>query len=175
MFAGHHNQYRWLVSPTFDFNGLLTKCPEVLLGKYLVIVAFDSGVISPVQEEMELGWFAHGNTMCSARLTSVDGLPHDGYDEWYIFTEPYRFDHHEIFINDFGFSLRDPSHLLEEADPTWDIQGIKYMVGSMRKLQEKFWYQLEQFSPESYMAQGDDFIFVTKNEKLFNDVSQASS
>ena len=173
MYIGEHKTYQWLVTTDFGIYDLLKKCPEVLLGNHLVITAFDSGPINPSPEEMEAGWTAYGSTLCSPRLTSVEGLPYDNYDEWYLFTEARFLDSPEIFVNYYGFSLRNPTHLLEEADPTWDIAGIKYRIKVIEELHETFWHQLQQFSPESYIADGDNFIYVGQNRKLFDAVKSA--
>ena len=173
MYTGEHKTYQWLVRTDFGIHNLLKMCPMVLLGRHLVITAFDSGPIIPNPEEMEAGWTAHGATLCSPRLTSLKGIQYDNYDEWYVFTEARYLDNPEIFVNYCGFSLRNPRHLLEDADPTWDITGIKYRINVIDELQEMFWYEIERFSPESYIADGDNFIYVTKNRKLFEAVRDA--
>lgn len=174
LYTGERETYLWMFATDFRIHDLVKKCPEVLLGKHLVITAFDSGPVSPNPEEMEVGWTAYGSTMCSPRLTSLEGLSYDDYDEWYVFSEARCLDSPQIFVNYCGFSLRNPVHLLKEADPTWDIVGIKSQIKAIEELQEKFWHQLVHFSPESYIADGDNFIYVTGNQKLFEAVKTAA-
>jgi len=173
MFTGRYKGYHWLVTTSFGIASLLRMCPNVLLRKYLVITAFDGGPISPNPEELKAGWTAYGETMCSPLLISIDGLPFDNNDEWYVFTEPKRINNPETFVGYGAFTLRNPKYLQEEADPTWDVVGVEHQRKYLEELQEKFWKQVEENSPESYIADGDSFIYVTEDEKLFEAVKKA--
>ena len=65
MHIGQHNAYQWLVSDNFSINSLLKRSPEVLIGKYLVITAFDGGPLTPNPEEAKGGWIVYGSTLRS--------------------------------------------------------------------------------------------------------------
>lgn len=144
----------------------------MLLGKYLVITVFDGGPLTPNPEDAKNGRTVYGNTLRSPRIVSTDSLPHAGYDEWYTFAEPRKLDNPNIFVNYGGWDLRDPSYPLQGIEPTWDIVGIKYEIEYFTEVQEKFWSQLEQFSPELYIADRDRFSFATQNHGLFEAVQK---
>jgi hypothetical protein len=173
MHSGEHGAYRWLISSDFTIGEFLKKCREVLLGKCVVITAFDSGPITPSLEESQEGWVTHGNTMCSPRMTLLTSLPHEQFDEWYVFDEPRQLQELEVFVNYSFFTLRDPSYLLENTDPTWDRTSAEEDIEYLRKMQAWFWTQIETIVPESYIAEGDQFIFVTKNIESFESVQKA--
>jgi hypothetical protein len=65
----------------------------------------------------------------------------------------------EVFINYAVFSLSDPKELF----PRWNAE----MIDARRKEQERFWQQLIELAPESYLAEGEQLIFVTRNQTLF--------
>jgi hypothetical protein len=168
MYIGSYGEYKWIVTLNFNFNDLLKKCPNVLLSKYLVITSFDSGPLIPNQEEIENGWTIYENTMCSPVLDSLENLPYDNYDEWYVFKKPNEFVNTKTFVNYSGFTLRNPSYLLENADITWDKKAILEDIEIIENLHQEFWNQIQKLSPESYIANGDNFIYVTNNNLLYN-------
>jgi hypothetical protein len=47
MVTGSHGSYQWLVDQRDGIGRLIERCPEVLLGRYLVIASFDSGPLHP--------------------------------------------------------------------------------------------------------------------------------
>ena len=94
-------------------------------------------------------------------------LPHENFDEWYVFTSPTRLRSCDVFINIGGFTLRNPEESLAALDPTWDRVGAKVLAGEQIRELEKFWSQLELFGAESYIADGDNFIFATTNAVLY--------
>ena len=51
--------------------------------------------------------------------------------------------------------------------PTWDRVGAKVLADEQMRQQGQFWSQLELFGAESYIADGDNFIFATANTELF--------
>ena len=59
------------------------------------------------------------------------------------------FENYEVFINYWKFSLED------------------FLID----FQNRFWKQIEHLSPETYLAEGDYLICVTKNESLYNQIS----
>ena len=79
----------------------------------------------------------------------VASIPYDQYDEWYIFITPTTFENYEVFVNYGGFSLHD---------------------SEFEEMQERFWQQLEYIAPESFLAEGDNLIYVTKDFSLFKQI-----
>ena len=71
------------------------------------------------------------------------------------------------------FRLRDPQHLMEERDATWDSVLIIESIERIRNLQERFWSQLDSTQPDSYLADGEALIFVTRDSALFHFVAKS--
>jgi len=44
--TGLHGEYEWLTTRRDSLGALLRACPQVVIGKYIAITAFDSGPIS---------------------------------------------------------------------------------------------------------------------------------
>jgi hypothetical protein len=146
---------------------LIERCPEALLGRYLVVASFDSGPLHPNAEETAAGWCLDNQLAYSPRLESLSRLPYDNFDEWYVFTSPTRLSSCDVFINFGRFTLRNPEESLAELDPTWDRVGAKALADEQMLQQGQFWSQVELLGPESYIADGDNFIFATTNTDLF--------
>jgi len=106
--------------------------------------------------------------MYSPQITDLDGIPHEQYDEWLIFDNPpEKLRDVEVFINYGGFSLATLEQVHDPWDSTWD----KSALDIDRKQRERFWSQLVRISPESYLAEGDVFLFASRNGSLVTSVS----
>lgn len=157
---GSKGSYEWLV--TDQDCDLLKICPEIVIGKFIAISSFDSGSLLLSEEEKASGWESRNNLAYSPRVKEVNDLPRDGYDEWYVFREPFDLGishlaenvfevpqgqgHLSVFVNYGGFSLSDPK---------------------MNDLAELFWQQMECVRPESYIADGVLLNFACSNRDLF--------
>jgi hypothetical protein len=164
--VGSQCPYEWLVTDD-DFD-LLKLCPEIILGKYVAITSFDSGEFVPADKETANGWQRSGRIAYSPKIESAKEVPHDGWDEWYIFDTPtnlgtshlaenifevpHEQGHVSVFVN-YGFALHSP----EEG----------------AGLAELFWPQLGRIRPESYVADNDFLTFVSMNKALFASVHHA--
>jgi len=62
---------------------------------------------------------------------------------------------------------------MAELHPTWDRVGAQALADNQMRQQGRFWSQLELFGAESYIANGDNFIFATANTDLFTCVATA--
>ncbi|MDQ1407186.1 MAG: hypothetical protein QOG55_2815 [Acidobacteriaceae bacterium] len=62
--------------------------PQIVLGRYLAGTSFDSGSLVPNEDEVIAGWESRGGIAYSPEIESVEKLPHDLYDEWYLFEFP---------------------------------------------------------------------------------------
>jgi hypothetical protein len=172
-FSGRHGDFQWLEEPSNLILGdLIDHCPHVLLGRYLAVATLDARPFTPTEEESKAGWTGHNGVGYSPRLTNLTNLPWEQDDEWYLFTQPTTIGPLERFVNWGGFSLRDPQHLLDEADPTWDLIGIKETADLTRQVQERFWRQIERIAPESYIAHGYRFIFVSTDSQVYASVEE---
>lgn len=162
--TGTHGAFQWLSTDT-ELEPFLRLCPDAVLGKCIAITSTDSGFLFLDEQLKSQGWESRQNIAYSPRIQSIDLLPHDGYDEWYVLEEPRDLGHAhdsnvfetppapgrvQVFVNYCGFSLDKLEH---------------------RSLADIFWKQLEFVNPESYLADGSDFlIFVTRNSALFRTV-----
>jgi hypothetical protein len=153
MFTGQRNGYGWVEweSRSQYLSDLLSVFPQLVLKKYLVNTSFDSGSLSLSPEEVGRGWRKHNKLALSPLVGDVSEVPLCHYSEWYVFLSPVTFDDYEDFINYGGFSLELP-----------DFRG----------LQERFWRQLDRLAPESFLAEGDNLVCVTRDAKLFHQLSE---
>ena len=69
---------------------------------------------------------------------------------------PNAFRDFECFVNYSLFSFRDAEK--QQIDETELFR---------REMQRRFWDQIERLAPESYVADGLHFIFVTKNPQVY--------
>jgi hypothetical protein len=165
MDTGKNGIYSWLICDC-SLGELVKRCPEIVLGYYIAITAFDSGPLKLSEDEQKRGWREESPVAWSPKVSSTDILPRGGYDEWYVFSSPSSFKPQQIFVN-LGIQLKDPSYLLENLEPTWDRVGLIANIERIHEIQSRFWSQLISIQPESYLADGDKLILVTSNSELF--------
>jgi hypothetical protein len=155
-----------------ELEGLLKLCAELVLGKYLAVTSMDSGPLILSDSERGAGWITRGGIAYSPQIESVEGLAHDGFDEWYVFNAPVDLGETVagnifeaplgsgrvgVFVNFYGFRVDD-------LDPLW------------QSLTSLFWKQLEWIQPESYIADGDSCLTVVSSDKaLFAKLRRALS
>jgi len=173
--SGSNPPYRWLTSADQYIGTLVQLCPEIALGRHLAVTSIDSGDPWLTDQQSAADWQCRSRVVYSPRLTTTaelfyqrDGTDRPGYDEWYLFDngapdlgEPIKWTENPFeeahaprpgrlmdFVNFFAFVLHDPEQ-----------QFISNM----------FWRQLEWVKPESYIADGRDFLtFVSRNADLFD-------
>jgi len=177
--SGHRGEYQWLVSEQMDIHRLLKILPEVALGKCLAISLFDSGPLVPTDEERNKGWQVHGRLTVVPDVVDVRDLPSDLYDEWYLFTSPTMPEIPETFTNCGGFTLEPPQVSQEFAraqasvGAQADVKMIQQAAERQQELLDSFWAQMERVRPDTYIGDGDHFVFVTLNSLLFEKVQKA--
>jgi hypothetical protein len=154
-----------------DLDTLLSLCPNVAIGKYLAITSFDSGFLSLSDVERSAGWESRGHIAYSPVIQSVEALPRrGGWDEWYVFGE--SIDLGRVCDgNVFAAPVLLPGQV-------WAF--VNYDLALHRSEHEPIadllWRQLEWMNPESYIADGGDFLnFVSRDRDLFTSVHQALS
>lgn len=171
--TGSHPPYQWLATSEHYSGDFVRLCPEVFIGRSLVISAIDSGDPRLTEVQQLAGWELRSGLVYSPPLSSTgevfyqrDGPDCQGWDEWYLFDEK-DVDLGELvprLSNVFEVD-RGPRHVmsfvgfpdfLALTDPTWQV--ITAML----------WQQLEWAQPESYVADGMHYLaFITRNPALF--------
>jgi hypothetical protein len=163
--TGSHDGYRWLTTGQHDLHTLLERRPQVVAGKYLAVTSQDSGPLTLTEEEKLAGWQSRNEIAYIPQVQSPLAIRHGecgGFDEWYVFDSPrdlgkiWRDNVFEapitpgelsVFVNFGGFELHNPEN---------------------KGLTSIFWRQLDWIQPESYIADGYDFLtFVSRNGELF--------
>jgi hypothetical protein len=170
MISGQQGVYSWIEWNKAHLADLLDAFPDIARQRYVVVTSFDSGPFQPDNDELRAGWSVHGTLAYSPKITSINALPIDQFDEWYIFPEPTILVNAEVFINNVVFSLRDPDEHFPAGE--YAIYGMPRheFVVSRRTEQERFWNQIQMFAPESYVAEGDLLLFVTCNMELYTHI-----
>ncbi len=162
MKTGVENEYHWLVS-----NEEIPSLDKIIIqyhsGYTFYLATFDSGPLTPSPEELALGWKVDGEIMVSPPLSNSVIIPHEQYDEWYLSEGILKFPEDlERFVNYGGFRLHEENETSKMANSTWE----RSRGDDMRPLQDKFWKQLKQIDPVTFVAVGDNDIVVSKNEEL---------
>jgi hypothetical protein len=165
--TGSTNGYQWLVSTDRQFD-VLQCCPEIVLGKYVVITSFDSGPLELQEAERSAGWVSQGEIACSPLIQRVDTVPQAYFSELYVFGAPQNLG-----------ALADPKKNIFESEIK---QGqvhpfVNFDFGfhdpEYAHLSQMFWQQLGWMKAESYLAENDYLIFVTASPKVFGRVYEA--
>ena len=165
MNEGKTYNYHWIEGNEFGLHSLVTKCPQLIIGKNVVITSFDSGPLSPNDEEKGLGWYSKDDVFYAPKITNPKKLPYDQYDEWYIFDKLKEFKPIDAFVNYGSFFLRDPDYQLNEMDPTWDKVAIQHQINYQKEMQEKLdRQQLE--STQAIIDPRDTRPFLIKSLKV---------
>lgn len=94
-------------------------------------------------------------------------MPHDGWDEWYIFDKPTKLGTSHLAENIFEVP-HEHGHVSVLVN-----YGFALAPPERAKLAEFFWPQLARIRPESYVADNDYLTFVSINKGLFASVHRA--
>ncbi len=146
--SGEKNGYyliEWQ-SRTAFLNDLLYSFPQLAIGKFLLSTSFDSGPLHLSEGEIEQGWRSIRGFALSPKIEGLEQIPFCHYSEWYAFEKSIIVGEYESFINFGGFSLFD-EFFADSAD--------------------RFWSQILTMDAESYFAEGDNLICVTRNRVVF--------
>lgn len=165
--SGQYGNYYWIEFGTNGFNlyELLKNHSNILIDKYLAVVCFDSGPFRLTDEEKINGWHEKNEIAYSPRLTPaiVRELFYEQYDQWCLFNSPTEFQGMTGFVNYGGFSLISKEAELTNADPTWDKVGIEKNIQFQEQLVADFWEEIINIDPFNFIADGDNFIFISKD------------
>jgi hypothetical protein len=156
MLLGKNGKWMWLTSRATALFELIERCPSIILSRHVVVTAFDSSPLELRESELESGWKYFGKSALSPRVTHTNQIPCDNFDEWYLFSATPNKEIDQVFINYCGFRL------------TAGHTGIQQLEGIPEESQ--FWEQLNIVQPYAYVAGGDNLVFVTTDDALFEQV-----
>jgi hypothetical protein len=126
-------------------DGLLAHFPELVVGRYVAVLSFDSGPLVLSAEEEKKGWRRIGAIAFSPRITDIRELPFDSFDEWLVFDSTALCDQAESLVSFYGFS---------PIDFAWEEK------------KELFWSQLSRLSPISVIGDGSVCYLVTRQSEV---------
>jgi len=159
MQTGRHGDYYWLASAEGSLCDLVIALPQLVVGKRVVVMAFDSGPLQLTPDELRAGWLQRGAVAVSPRIADASALPCDNCDEWYAFEDAIPdFEATEAFVSYLGFSPVPPAKM--GWDETWDHVARR----QIEVLQDRFWAALERLNPAAYLVGGEVLTLVTKSE-----------
>jgi hypothetical protein len=139
--------------------------------RFLVVSALDSGPLQLTKQQIEAGWQRQGRLALSPRILSATEIPFEWFDEWFIFDEPRTPVAIEVFVNYGTFSLADPNPTINTMYVGSDNAVRDNLIAAVNPVRERFWAQLEKFNPVSYLANGNCFLFVTRDLDIFDCVA----
>ena len=135
-------------------------CPEVVLGKYVAITSIDSSPLVPSEKEMVAGWQSRERIAYSPKITSVEDVPRDGWDEWYVFDRPADLGASHLAENIFE-TPREPGRINVFVNYCFALH-----LQDMKELADMFWRQLKWIQPETYVVDNDYLTLVSRNKHL---------
>jgi hypothetical protein len=147
--TGEWCNFRWFQSNDLSLGGLVEAVPDLVRDRFVVVTSFDSGPLRLSPEDIASGWRQSGSRALSPKSADPRSLPLGEWDEWFVFEELPAVHSLEVFVNYGGFSLRPVPR------NEWQQAAL-----------ERFWGQLTEWLPESYLAEGDNLICVTRAEML---------
>lgn len=163
MFHGAQGPVRWLESSSHRIQDVLQVCPELVTRKHLVVTAFDSSRLEPVPSERLLGWRVAGSALHVPPLESLELIPKNVFNEWYVFSEAPSDRKLESFANT-GLTLGPALGGSQTASP-WDL----------KRIQRNFWQQFQSAGAETYLSGGRRLIFATRDQACFSAVLRSFS
>jgi hypothetical protein len=147
-----YHAFDWPERPDLFISDLWRAFPEMILGRYLVNTSFDSGYLTLSESEIEDGWSMHGRCAHTPRISSLDQIPHDQFDEWLVFEEPVEVSAFETMVNFCAFT---------PIDFDW-----------AEKL-ERFWTQVKEIRPLHIIGENDRVYFVSRDAELVRRIQEA--
>ena len=165
---GQHNGFYWLWSSDGRLSTLLEACPDIVLGRPVMVTDYHGAVPSPTPAETERGWRNLGHCAFNPALPKVEDLIWDDECEIYVLTEASEPEQRRFGFNSRAFTLRDPKEAVPFQE-TWDRRSITEQRERLHSLQETFWATMNDHRAESYIGAGVSagFNFVTCREQSF--------
>jgi hypothetical protein len=160
--CGSSGHFRWVVSDNC-LDDILQVCPEIVVGKYVAVTAFDSGPIRNLtDEECAAGWELRNDIAYSPRIASTEELFHDNcYDEWYIFNSP----------ADLGGRVPQSFNIFQTPLRQGEIQAfVNYQLSlhlpDMEAVAKIFWEQMNRVDPHVYLADCQQWLTIVSSDEI---------
>jgi hypothetical protein len=146
--AGEWCNFRWFQASGHSLGSFVKAVLALVQDRIVVVTALDSGPLRLPSDDIPAGWLQLADLAISLKA-SPEGLPRGEWDEWYVFEDVPPARSPEVFVNDSSFSLRPE-------------------VGNdcQQAVAERFWSQIAEWWPESYLAEGDKLTCVTRVEEI---------
>jgi hypothetical protein len=153
--SGEWCSFRWFQASDLSLGSLLSAVPQLVRDRSVVISSCDSAPLSLPADLIEIGWRQAANLAVSPLSPDPRALPRGGFDEWYLFEDVPSVRSLEVFVNFATFSLcPDPGN-------EWQLAAV-----------ERFWGQVAEWWPESYLADGAQLICVTRSDEILPEVER---
>ena len=123
MKTGEHGEFfiiEWSEDDSWnDLGSLIERFPELVEGRSVGIVSWNSWDYKPTSEEQIAGWFQAGMTTFIPMVVKASELPVGGWDEWYVFDDEPEPVELKAYVNYQGFSPVSFGWV-EELSAFWD-------------------------------------------------------
>lgn len=155
---GAQDSYEWLVTE-HALEDVLSICPELVVGKYLAITAADSGQLVPNSEQVAAGWRNSDGIAYSPKITSLNALQPEGWDEWFVFEN-------EMIVG----RIADGANIFESSikqGEVWRFVNFNFGLhrAEMNSLAALFWKQIETIQPQVYIADSDYHLSIVSSDR----------
>jgi hypothetical protein len=159
---GRWEEFTW-AEGTWSVTALVEQCPQIVLGKRLVVTALDSGPLLLSEEEKALGWISRAGCAISPVIADPLGLFCGEYDEWWVFSsEPVILpDAEDPFVNhEPRIALQPVEDRARSARSPDDALGSEEGREYYRQFQDRFRAALRRVHPETFLC---DWLIVSRN------------
>jgi len=158
--TGVHGEYEWLACE-HCLDDLLDLCPDLVIGKYVAVTSVDSGHYFPTAEELAAGWERRNGIAYSPKVRSVQTLPREGWDEWYVFDDP---------VDLGGMAARESNPFVASLGPGEVYAFVNYNDLGLHRTDNQglalyFWKQFDWIRPRTYIAESGDYLVVISKDR----------
>jgi hypothetical protein len=148
MRVGERNGFRVLSWPKdidVGIPDLWRAFPELVVGRFLVNTSLDSGRYRPTAAELAQGWQVVGDLAHSPKISALEQIPRDQFDEWLVFDQPVQISAFETMVNYCDFL---------PLDFDWEEK------------RERFWQQVTNLQPMHVIGENYGTYLVTRDRNL---------
>lgn len=141
----HYHLLDWPSREGLTLEHLWQRCPQLVVGRYLINTSYDSGIFVPGESEKAAGWRVIGDHAHSPRIQRTSEIPHDCFDEWLVFDVPTQVSQFETMVNSVGFT---------PIDFDW------------AEKREAYWSQIVRLQPLHVLGENDGVYVITREADI---------